>query len=273
MSLRSPKQWRDSASYAFAIVAAIGIIQSVVGITLVDVFPQLPWWQLLAASLLAFLVILAAVYVVLMKMAAKGVSLRIHGIPVTIKQGDLFTAQGWKIISCTDHFDTDVNDVRIAATSVNGVFITDHVNDDLEALKKVIAEDAAKQKPQSRIRDRTTFPLGHCIAFKGEYILLSFAHLSERNVAHLSMAEYVTCLMTMWQEVRRLYANKPVCLPLLGSGILSLDNITEKSNEDLLKIMLYTLKMSGEHINQPVTILLTQEVMQGINLYEVKASL
>lgn len=34
--------------------------------------------------------------------------------------------------------------------------------------------------------------------------------------------------------------------------------------------MLCTLRTSGVNINQPITILLTEETMQSINIYELK---
>lgn len=74
----------------------------------------------------------------------------------------------------------------------------------------------------------------------------------------------------MWKEIRRLYANKPVTLPLLGSGITSFDGIPHKSNFDLLKCMLCTLKASSENFNQSITIVLTKDIIQEINLYELK---
>ena len=66
------------------------------------------------------------------------------------------------------------------------------------------------------------------------------------------------------------YANRPVFLPLIGSGITSFDDVPEKSNIDFLKCMLCTLRASGENFNQRITILLTKEIMQELNLYELK---
>lgn len=102
-------------------------------------------------------------------------------------------------------------------------------------------------------------------------MLLAFAHFDE-NTAHISRTDYERCLMSMWKEIRRVYANKPVTLPLIGSGITSFDDIPRKSNYELLKCMLCTLRASGENINQPITILLTKEIMQEINVYEMKGA-
>jgi len=117
--------------------------------------------------------------------------------------------------------------------------------------------------------NRFAYPLGRIITFE-DYMLLAFSHFNEQNVAHISKPEYERCLLAMWKEIRRTYANRPVFLPLIGSGITSFDDVPEKSNIDLLKCMLCTLRASGENFNQPITILLTKEIMQELNLYELK---
>jgi hypothetical protein len=79
--------------------------------------------------------------------------------------------------------------------------------------------------------------------------------------------------MTMWHEISRTYAGNPIFLPLLGSGITRFDDVPNKSHFDLLKCMLCTLKSSGENIAAPITILLTTDIMQKLNIYEVKGAI
>lgn len=37
--------------------------------------------------------------------------------------GDIFKATGWKLIPCTEYYDTIVDDIVIAKSSLNGLFI------------------------------------------------------------------------------------------------------------------------------------------------------
>ena len=74
----------------------------------------------------------------------------------------------------------------------------------------------------------------------------------------------------MWREIRRVYANKKIAIPLLGSGITSFDDLPTKSEQDLLRCMLCTLRASGENINQSITIVLTKKSMEKIDLYKFK---
>ena len=100
-------------------------------------------------------------------------------------------------------------------------------------------------------------------------MLLAFTHF-DNNQAHLTQKDYENCLRVMWAEISRTYANKPIFIPLLGSGITRFDGTPHKSNFDLLRCMLCTLRTSGVNINQTITILQTEEAMQSINIYEIK---
>jgi len=100
-------------------------------------------------------------------------------------------------------------------------------------------------------------------------MLLAFTHF-ENNEARLTQKDYEDCLRVMWTEICKTYANRPVFIPLLGSGITRFDGTPHKSNFDLLRCMLCTLRTSGANINQPITILLTEEAIHDINIYEIK---
>jgi len=103
-------------------------------------------------------------------------------------------------------------------------------------------------------------------------MLLSFAYF-DQNQVHLTQKDYEECLRIMWNEISRTYANRQINVPLLGSGIARFDDAPNKSKSSLLKCMLCTLKNSGATINQPINILLTKEVLDELNIYELKHTL
>ena len=70
----------------------------------------------------------------------------------------------------------------------------------------------------------------------------------------------------MWKELRRTYSGEMIILPLIGSGITSFTDITEKSNLDLLKCMLCTLKFSNEQFQNDIKIVVTDEVWNDLDL-------
>lgn len=265
-----PKIWKDSIALSSAIFTVIATIMGVAGISLDSIISYPKWWIRLFVILGVFVFLVIILRVILGLIVSKGIALDIRGITVYIKQGNIFETHGWKVIPFNEYFDTIVDDVIISSKTLNGVFINNHV-EDLEKLQEVITssnEDHTTLKKYKK-DNRDAYPLGRIITYQ-DYMLLAFSHFNDQNEAHISKPEYEHCLLKMWKEIRRTYANKPVFLPLIGSGITSFDDITEKSNSDLLKCMLCTLRASGENINQPITILLTKEVIKEIKIYETK---
>lgn len=266
----SPKLWKDSATLAFAFLAAMETIMSVASISLESADK---WWVRLLLIITVYCVLTIAILLVKFLCAKKSITLYIRGIQVTVKQGDLFKANGWKLIPFNERFDTQVDDVVIAKNSLNGIFIEKYVGaDNVKELQQAVADDDDESRTLFKRftkGERWVYPLGRIKTYQ-DYMLLAFTHFNEQNEAHITRAEYEHCLRVMWQEISRTYANKPIALPLLGSGITRFDDSTVKSNKELLKCILCTLRTSGVHINQPITILLTEKVVQEINLYELK---
>ncbi|GHS92740.1 hypothetical protein FACS1894203_5320 [Bacteroidia bacterium] len=267
--LNSPILWKDSITIAFAILAMVETVLAISGISLDCVWGKYNWIIKLLLVFGLFLFIVIVIFVVKYYTTKKGISLNIRGITVNIRQGDIFKAKGWKVIAFNEYFDTTVDDLVIAHNTLNGIFIDNYVEDiaDLNNIIKTETDDNTKFKSRKR-NNRDVYPLGRIIRYK-DFMLLAFTHF-DNNQAHLTQKDYEDCLRIMWTEICRTYANKPIFIPLLGSGITRFDGTPHKSNFDLLKCMLCTLRTSGVNINQPITIFLTEEAIQNINIYEMK---
>ena len=262
----SRTMWKNSLTLGLAILTVIEMVQ---GLLSLDFNANFHWLIKLLYVPTLYIVIVLFVFALKSFAVKGGVTVKIRGIKVTVKQGDLFEAEGWKVIAFNEYFDTTVDDIIIAKNSVNGKFIEHHV-DDLDGLKQALATDNRSPFKAKRTEDdRLQYKLG-CIKTYQDYMLLAFTHFNEQNEAHLSQMEYEECLRVMWSEICRAYANKPIYLPLLGSRITRFDGTPQKSKLDLLRCMLCTLRTSDKNINQPITILLTKEAMEEINIYETK---
>jgi hypothetical protein len=263
----SPTLWKDSITIALAILAMIETVLAIAGISLDFISDN--WIIKLILVLVSFLLIAVVTFFVKYHKTKKGVSLKIRGIQMNIQQGNIFEAKGWKVIAFNEFFDTTVDDIVIAHNTLNGIFIDKHIQNLSELQDKITNETDDNTNYKRRIRNnRAVYPLGRIITYK-DYMLLAFTHF-ENNQAHLTQKDYEDCLRVMWTEISRTYANKPVFIPLLGSGITRFDGTPHKSNFDLLKCMLCTLRTSGANINQPITVLLTKETIQDINIHEMK---
>jgi hypothetical protein len=267
--LNSPTRWKDSFTVALAILAGVETLLAISEISLKDNLGINCWITRGGVLLVVFLSITVATFIVKYYRTAKGISLKVRdGINVNIKQGDIFEANGWKVIAFNEYFDTTVDDKIIAQNSLNGKFIDNYVSDVTVLQNTIVNEpDTYTNYKRTQSNNRDIFPLGRIIPYNNEYMLLAFSHF-ENNEAHLNQRDYEHCLRIMWNEISRTYANKPIFIPLLGSGITRFD--IHKSNADLLKCMLCTLRTSNADIKQPITILLREEAIQDINIYEMK---
>lgn len=266
--LNSPKLWKDSIANGFAILA---VIETVLAISLISfdcLWGHLNWFTRVLLIIVCFTLIVVAVFLFKYSLSKRGVSLTIRGMTIHIKHGDIFKQSEWKVIAFNEFFDTTVDDIIIAHNTLNGAFIDHHV-EDLDDLRSCIQNAPEHSILRGRKKnDKMVYPLGRIIVYKN-YMLLAFTHFIN-NEARLTQKDYEDCLRIMWTEISRTYANRPIFIPLLGSGITRFDGTPHKSKADLLKCMICTLRTSGININQPVTILLTKEAMEEINIYEIK---
>ncbi len=269
--IKSRSIWEDSASIAAGILAVIETFLTISSISLECVWGGQTWFSKLLIVIGLFLILVGVIIYLKYRKVKNGIDLNIRGINVSIKIGDIFKANGWRVIAFNEYFDTVVDDVIIAHNTINGKFIDNYVGD-IDDLNQVICsetDDYTRLKRRSK-NNKIVYPLGRIITYQNQYMLLAFTHF-DNNQAHLSQSDFEDCLRKMWGEISRTYANRPVYIPLLGSGITRFDDSAYKSNTDLLKCMLCTLKNSGVKINQPITILLTKETIQTINIYELKS--
>lgn len=268
----SPKRWRDSVTASLAILAGLQTVAEVSGFFEVDWVINISWWWKLLIIFFILIILTTSIFGLKNHKAHRGLKLNVGDNDVIIKEADIFTQKGLRLIPFNERFDTTVDNKVIAHNSLNGVFIDYHIDGDIESLKRCIenAPDVEGMSAQNKEGNKV-FPLGRIITYNDEYLLLAFTHFDKNNTAYLTHSDYETCLLNMWQEIRNVYANRPIFIPLLGSGITTFKNTPHKDNFSLAKCILCTLKMSGVHLKQPITICLTNEVMDSINIYELKS--
>lgn len=262
--LYSKALWKDSFLCAVSVLAAIETICAIANFSITDIYDIPEWWKKGAVIFGVFLLFWIGSAAIKAMMANHAITLKINGINVKIEEGDIFKSTNWKLIPFNEFFDTVVDDVIIAHNSLNGKLI--ERLQDINDLNTTI--DAAEDIPGRKRRTKSgkiCYPLGRIIPYQ-DYLLLAFSHF-ENNQAKLSHNDYEICLRAMWNEISRVYANKPVTIPLLGGGIT---RITDKNEFHLLRCILCTLKTSNAQIYQPITIVLTRESKDKINLYDIK---
>lgn len=226
-----------------------------------------------------FTIILIVLYICLWIWANKlqNIKIDIEGSEVIIKSGDIFEEEGFKVISFNEYFDTQVNDGIISSESLNGIFINKYFDNNVQLLDSCIDnyrfddEDKLEKNINRRDGKIQKFKIG-TVCLYGDFILTAFTKFDEKNKAILTMPEYLEFLIKFWDEINRVYAQKSVNVPVFGSGITRIKEHRNISDEELLKIMLWTFRISEMRFKYPakLTIIIHKDKINKINLLDIK---
>ena len=235
-------------------------------------------WRI--TSGVVYVVFLSVIYIFLWIRAnrLRQIDIRIGITTVVIKSGDIFKEDGLKAIAFNEYFDTRVDDKIIAKKSLNGQFILNHIDDVDKLNSDIESDDDLKNsiigKEVKRKQGKTTkYKLGGSILIDDEYILTAFSRFNKNNQAELTIQEYVNFLLTFWNEINRLYAQRSVTVPVFGSGITRFKNGFEDIDiNELLRIMIWTFKVSKIKFAYPakLTIIVHNDLLNQVNLYKLK---
>ncbi|EBR7327587.1 TPA: macro domain-containing protein [Serratia marcescens] len=243
-------------------------------------FVDIPTEQKIAYGIVC-LVILILVYLYLWHRAnsLREIKLTIDESTVIIKTGDIFSQDGLKAIAFNEYFDTQVDDRIIAASSLNGKFITDYLPCSIPELDEHIKNykfdtDEIKEIDEDRKEGKKQkYEIG-TICVLDDFLLTALSKFNSKNEANLTMPEYLEFLISFWDKVNRVYAQKSVSVPIFGSGLTRIKGHKTIDEQDLLKIMLWTFRVSEMRFKHPakLTIMIHEGKIDKINLLELKAA-
>jgi hypothetical protein len=220
------------------------------------------------------------------------IDINIEGTNVTIKVGDIFLQQGLKAIAFNEYFDTQVDNKIIAEESLNGIFINKHLDISISDLDHHIesysfersetvsqsqnhaqGEPIFSSNPDRKQGKKKRHHIGTICVYK-DFLLTAFSKFDNDNKAILTMPEYLEFLINFWDNVNRVYAQKSVSTPIFGSGITRIKGHKNISDEDLLKIMLWTFRISEMSFKYParLTIVIHKDKINKINLLDIKSA-
>ena len=235
-------------------------------------------WKLRAGW--AFLMLLALTYLVIWIWSnnLNSIDINVEGSDVTVKVGDIFQQSGLKAIAFNEYFDTQVDHKIISEDSLNGILIKKHLDISTSELDRYIenyafdgsevleSEDGRKQGKKQK------YQIGTICLYK-EYLLTAFSKFDENNKALLTMPEYLEFLINFWDRVNNVYAQKSVSTTIFGSGITRIKGHKNIADEDLLKIMLWTFRISEMRFKYPakLTIVIHKDKIDQINLLDIKS--
>ena len=253
----------------------IAVLSSVA--TLASLFGGIPE-NLKFASGIGFIIFIVILYICLWIWAnnLQDIKIDIEGSEVIIKAGDIFEQEGLKVIAFNEYFDTQVDDKIIASKSLNGIFINKCFNNVAElddSIDGYTFEDEDKLENNINRPDgkKQKFKIGTICLYE-DFILTAFSKFDEKNKAILTMPEYLEFLIKFWDGINRVYAQKSVTVPIFGSGITRIKEHKDISDEELLKIMLWTFRISEMRFKYPaiLTIVIHKDKINKINLLDIE---
>ena len=225
--------------------------------------------------------ILVIWYVCLWQRASnlKNIELKIDGTTISIVTGDLFEQDGLKAIAFNEYFDTQVDDKIISKKSLNGIFLRKKISQPIKELDEYIKnyefyKDDILEKNNDRVLGKKQkYKIGTICIYNDEYLLTTFSKFDDKNQARLTMPEYLEFLIKFWDEINRIYAQRSVSVPIFGSGITRIKEHKNITDEELLKIMLWTFRISETRFKYPaqLKIVIHPDKIDTINLFEIKS--
>ncbi len=201
------------------------------------------------------------------------ICLKVQGTSVEVKFGDIFKADGLKIIPFNEYYDTIVDDEIISSTSLHGQYIQKHAGITADELRILFDNDPGLRGHIASIE--THRPRGAQIAYElgtlfkhNDYLLLAFTKFDSSNRAYLDNKLLWNCFINMWKNIDRVHNGKSVCIPLLGTGITRLREMN-LSEQQLLELLIVSLRLSGVRFNWNVkiTIIVYEGNRDMIDLY------
>lgn len=207
------------------------------------------------------------------------IDIDIEGSEVTIKVGDIFSETGLKAIAFNEYFDTIVDNKIISENSLNGIFIKNSIGDTASELDLYIDNYSfnESEKLENNINrssgKKLKYQIGTICVYK-DFLLAAFTKFDSANKAVLTMPEYLEFLINFWDKVNDVYGQQSVVTPVFGSGITRIRGHKTISDEDLLKIMLWTFRISEMRFKYPakLTIVIHKDKIDKINLLDIKSA-
>lgn len=183
------------------------------------------------------------------------------------------------VIAVNDFYDVIVDDRIVSNKSLHGQYIKrlisagklDALNEQIENDLFLNKEGNPKEYPARKKGRKVKYELGSLVEFES-YILTAFTNFDEDNKAFLSADGYMHFWMKFWENIDAVYAGRTINIPLMGAGITRFRN-GKPTKQQLLEIMLYSLKLSGFHNtygDKKIRFIIYEPDAAEINFYSIQ---
>lgn len=194
--------------------------------------------------------IVVAIYTVYIKFRKK-IIIKGKNYIIEVRYGDINEEKNCKKVINFDECYTDKVGTKIyeiKAKSICGQYLLKH--SDLDVRELIRKNKINKSVSNSEFKNKIRYDSGTLVP-NGDDLLMAFAKLDKdgRGIFH-SYQEYVNCLSKLWKEIDKYYAQKDVCIPILGDGLTRIGDYSF-TKQELLDIIIMSYKLSAYKIKKP----------------------
>ena len=249
--------------------AAIGVIFSIV----VAFCPIEQETRTVAGIVFASVCVVTYIGVWISAMLSKKVKLRIRNTNVVIQVGDIWEAPGKKVIPMNEFFDTE-NPGFIDENSLHGQFIRKYEGKGEDIYSHIISTLKSRGINGIVMKREQGKPIKFRLGTICEYddiFMLAYTSFDKDNRANLYGDNFPKCYSNMWNEIDIHNNGESISMPVLGTGKTRFDK--DYKPQELLEIMLITLRMSGVNLERRATlnIVIHKSLAKDINFIRLKS--
>lgn len=266
---------KQIAKWFYSLLSAVSVVTSILFL-FVDIGQK---YKVVVGIIAAIVFVFSYLGIWIYANKRSSISLNINNSTLEVKFGDLFSEEStWKAIAFNEYFDTIVDDKIIARTTLNGIYINKFFPGKVNELDNAIAADThlatkiVSKNTQRSMGKNIKYQLGS-VCVVGDYLLTALTHFDDNNKAYIEMSEYISFLLSFWEEVDRIYAGKTVAIPVFGSGITRFKNYSMVSDQELLELIIWSFKVSRIKFTYPskIKIIVYGNKRDKINLQSLKS--
>lgn len=128
-----------------------------------------------------------------------------------------------------------------------------------------------REVPERAKGRKIKYAIGSVLEFES-YVLTAFTKFDEHDKAYLSAEEYTGFWMKFWDNIDAIYAGRTINIPLMGAGITRFRN-GKPTKQELLEVMLWTLKISGFHntyVDKKINIVIYKSDIDELDFYHIQ---
>lgn len=262
------KSFQDVSSWIFGVLSGV--------LLFIDIPDQ---WKIKFGIMIIALLAIVYIAIWFRSNSLRSVTIDVDGSTVNVKTGDIFKQDGFKAIAFNEYFDTLVDDTVISKRSLNGIFIDNYLNCSVEEFDSYLdnykfdVNDIDVVNSNRHGGKKQKYKLGTVCVYN-DYLLAAMTKFDNDNKAYLTMPDYLEFLINFWDKVNKVYAQKCVSTTIFGSGITRILGHKNISDEDLLKIMIWTFRISEMRFKYPakLTIVIHEDKIDQVNLLDIQAA-